>query len=48
MRRDRISNLLFSLGLAGVLVAEVSLIPSVASADEEVTAHDHATDASGL
>ena len=49
MRRERIScKLSFSLGLAVVLVAGVSLIPSVASADEEVTAHDHATDTSGL
>ena len=49
MKRERISwKLLLSLGLAVLLVAGVSLIPSVAAADEEATAHHHATHASGL
>src|ERR671911_1784063 len=49
MKRERISwKRLLSLGLAVLLVAGVSLTPSVASADEEATAHDHATHASGL
>jgi hypothetical protein len=49
MRRQRISwKLLLSLGLAVLLVAGVALIASVASADAEATAHDHATHGSGL
>src|ERR687897_3192315 len=49
MKRERISwKLLLSLGLAVLLAAGVLLIPSVASADEEATAHHHATHASGL
>ena len=41
-------KLLFGLGLAGLLVAGVALIPSVASAEEEAAAHDHAAQAAGL
>jgi hypothetical protein len=36
------------LGLAVLLVAGVALIPSVASAEEEAAAHDHAAHAAGL
>jgi hypothetical protein len=49
MERKRIKwKLVLSLGLAGLLVAGVALIPSVASAKKEVAAHDHATHAAGL
>jgi hypothetical protein len=49
MRRERISwKLLLSLGLAVLLVAGVVLIPSVASAEREAAAHDHAAQAPGL
>jgi hypothetical protein len=36
------------LGLAVLVVAGVALIPSVASAEEEAAAHDHAAHAAGL
>jgi hypothetical protein len=49
MKREGISwKVLLRLGLAVLLVAGVSLIPSVASAAAEATAQDHATHASGL
>jgi hypothetical protein len=49
MERKRINwKLVLSLGLAGLLVAGVALIPSVASAKKEAAAHDHATHGSGL
>jgi hypothetical protein len=49
MARKRINwKLVLSLGLAGLLVAGVALIPSVASAKKEAAAHDHATHGSGL
>ena len=41
-------KLVLSLGLAVLLVAGVALIPSVASADEQATANDHATHGAGL
>jgi len=38
----------FGLGLVVLAVAAVALIPSVASAEEEAAAHDHAAHAAGL
>lgn len=49
MKPERIGRkLVLLLGLAALLVAAVSLIPSVASAEEKATAHDHAAHAAGL
>ncbi len=49
MKRERMSwKVMLGLGLAALLVAGVALIPSVASAEEEATAHDHAAHAAGL
>ena len=49
MKPERIGRkLVLLLGLAALLVAAVSLIPSVASAEEKAAAHDHAAHAAGL
>jgi hypothetical protein len=49
IERKRISwKLVLSLGLAGLLLAGVALIPSVASANKDAAAHHHATHGSGL
>ncbi len=42
------STLVLRLGLAALLVAGVALIPSVASAEQETAAHDHAAHAADL
>jgi hypothetical protein len=41
-------KLSLGLGLAVLLVAGVALIPSIAAAEEEAAAHDHAAHAAGL
>ena len=48
-KRGRISSkLVLGLGLAALLVTGVALIPSVASAEQDVAVHDHAAHAAGL
>src|ERR671918_2267019 len=41
-------KLVLGLGLVVLAAAAVALIPSVASAEEEATVHDHAAHAAGL
>jgi hypothetical protein len=49
MKRERFSwKLSLGLGLAVLVVAGAALIPSIASAEEEAVAHDHAAQAAGL
>jgi hypothetical protein len=47
-RQGNDRKLVFFLGLAALLVAGVALIPTVAAAEEEAAAHDHAAQAAGL
>ena len=49
MKRERNDRkILFGLGLAVLLVAGVALIPTVAAAEKDAEAHDHAAQAAGL
>jgi hypothetical protein len=49
MKRKRISwKIVLGLALAALVVTGVAVLPSVASAEEEAAAHDHAAHAAGL